>query len=292
MKIRAREISKAFDDKKVLDRVSFDLEEGKITGLVGRNGSGKTTLLKSMAGIYDMDGGSFSLDGEVLSKNPDIIKNIGFLPDSFDYFSYYSVKNIPNFYKTIYEDFDEEFFFREIKKQNLDPKRSVRTFSKGQKNILGLITILASNAKILLIDEILDGMDVLNKKEIVSYLIDAKEESRAILASSHELDQLSGICDNILYLTVEGKLIDTSDARINKLKKAQLVFKDQVPSNLLDKLVVVSQIGRVATVLINASDETFDKLIKRDDIIQYDILSPKIEDYFYLEKGGMKNEEI
>lgn len=58
MRIRAEKISKAFDEKKVLDNISFDLKEGMITGLVGRNGSGKTTLLKSLCGIYDMDGGS------------------------------------------------------------------------------------------------------------------------------------------------------------------------------------------------------------------------------------------
>ena len=86
MRIRAEKISKAFDEKKVLDDISFDLKEGMITGLVGRNGSGKTTLLKCLCGIYDMDGGNFSLDDKDLRENPSLIKNIAFLPDSFDYF--------------------------------------------------------------------------------------------------------------------------------------------------------------------------------------------------------------
>lgn len=285
MRIRAEKISKAFDEKKVLDNISFDLKEGMITGLVGRNGSGKTTLLKSLCGIYDMDGGSFSLDDKDLRENPSLIKNIAFLPDSFDYFNYYKVKNIPGFFKVIYEDFDETFFFEEIKRQKIVPDKNVRNFSKGQKNILGLITILASGAKILLIDEILDGMDVLNKKEILSYLIDAKDSGKAVFASSHELDQLSGISDYIFYLTKDGKLIDTSDERINQLRKIQLVFKDQVPESLDRRMILVNKIGRVATILVNASEKEVEEILNREDIAQYDILTPKIEDYFYLERG-------
>ena len=285
MRIRADKISKAFDEKKVLDNISFDLEEGMITGLVGRNGSGKTTLLKCLCGIYDMDEGSFNLDGKDIRENPSLIKNIAFLPDSFDYFNYYKVKHIPGFFRVIYEDFNEAFFLEEIKKQKIDPDKNVRNFSKGQKNILGLITILASRAKILLIDEILDGMDVLNKKEILSYLIDAKDSGKAVFASSHELDQLSGISDYIYYLTKDGKLIDTSDERINQLRKIQLVFKDQVPDNLDRRMILVNKIGRVATILVNQSKEEVEEILDRDDIIQYDILNPKIEDYFYLERG-------
>lgn len=285
MRIRADKISKAFDENIVLDNISFDLEEGMITGLVGRNGSGKTTLLKCLCGIYDMDNGNFNLDDKNIRENPRLIKNIAFLPDSFDYFNYYKVKHIPGFFRVIYEDFDETFFLEEIKKQKIDPDKNVRNFSKGQKNILGLITILASHAKILLIDEILDGMDVLNKKEILSYLIDAKDSGKAVFASSHELDQLSGISDYIYYLTKDGKLIDTTDERINQLRKIQLVFKDQVPDNLDRRMILVNKIGRVATILVNASKEEVEEILDREDIIQYDILNPKIEDYFYLERG-------
>ncbi len=285
MRIRADKITKAFGERKVLDNISFNLEEGMITGLVGRNGSGKTTLLKSLCGIYDMDEGSFSLDDKNIRENPSLIKNIAFLPDSFDYFNYYKVKNIPGFFKVIYEDFNESFFLEEIKRQKIDPDKNVRNFSKGQKNILGLITILASGAKILLIDEILDGMDVLNKKEILSYLIDAKDSGKAVFASSHELDQLSGISDYIFYLTKDGKLIDTSDERINQLRKIQLVFKDQVPDNLDRRMILVNKIGRVATILVNQSKEEVEEILKGEDLVQYDILTPKIEDYFYLERG-------
>ena len=132
-------------------------------------------------------------------------------------------------------------------------------------------------------------MDVLNKKLIMSYLLDAKDEGRSVFASSHELDQLSGLSDYIYYLTVDGKLIDTSDKKINKLKKVQIVFKEEIAKDLKESLILVSSLGRVATFLVNDDDYRLEKMLARDDIAQYDLLSPKIEDYFYLEAGGEEN---
>lgn len=292
MKIRVNNLVKSFEDRRVLDKISLDLEKGLITGLVGRNGSGKTTLFKCMSGIYDIDEGDFTIDGVSLKDDKALISKIAFLPDRFEYFNYYRARVIPDFYKVTYKDFDTDFFFTELNKNKIDPNQNIRNFSKGEKNILGLITILASNANILLIDEILDGMDILNSEKILAYLIDAKDQGRAIFASSHQIDKLSGIADNIYYLSLAGNLIDTSNREINQLHKAQVVFKEEIPREFLDQTIVVNKIGRVATVLINIDERKLSRFLNRDDVVQYDILNPKVEDYFYLEAGGINDEEI
>ena len=161
MIVEVNNISKSFDDKKVLDNISFNLSKGEMTGLVGRNGSGKTTLLKILAGIYNPDSGKFKIAGNSLAINPKAIEHVGYLPDSFDYFNFNKVKEIPEYYKILYPNFDEEFFLKELEKYNINLKQNMRSLSKGEKNLIGLITILSSNAKVILIDEILDGMDVL-----------------------------------------------------------------------------------------------------------------------------------
>ncbi|WP_296114674.1 ATP-binding cassette domain-containing protein [uncultured Anaerococcus sp.] len=278
-------LSKAFGQNHVLKYVSFDLRPGTITGIVGRNGSGKTTLLKILCGIYKADAGEFTLDKKKLVDKPDLIKHIGFLPDRFDYFSFYKAKDLPDFYKISYEDFDSDYFFTELNKNDIDPNQSIRNFSKGQKNLLGLITILASKADILLVDEILDGMDVLNKKLILSYILDAKEEGRTVLASSHELGYLAGICEEVLYLSKDGRLKNTSIEKEN-IKKIQVVVKDELPNLLIDNSVIVSSIARVKVILTKADDGLLKEMLKSDDIVQYDFLDLKIEDYFYMEEGG------
>lgn len=285
MMFKVKNISKSFGKNQVLKNVSFDLAPGTITGIVGRNGSGKTTLLKILCGIYKSDSGEFTIDEKRLENNPEMISHIGFLPDRFDYFSFYKAKDIPDFYKVIYENFDTDYFFCQLNKNEIDPNQNIRNFSKGQKNLLGLITILASKADVLLIDEVLDGMDVLNKKQIISYILDAKDAGRTVLASSHDLDHLTGICENILYLSKDGLLKNTSLDNKN-IKKVQVVVKEKLPKELADKAVVISTIGRVNVILIKADDQLLSHYLSNDEIVQYDMLNLKIEDYFYMEQGG------
>lgn len=286
MIVEAFNINKSFNDKKVLNDVSFSLKKGEITGLVGRNGSGKTTLLKILAGIYNQDSGKFKIAGNSLNINPRTIEKLAYLPDRFDYFNYDKVSDIPDFYKIIYPNFDIEFFNREIKKYKMNPKQSVRDFSKGEKNLLGLITILSTNAEVLLVDEILDGMDIINKRYIIEYLLDAKDKDCAVLASSHELSELSGICDNILYLSKEGKLSLTGQDEKRNLNKLQVVVLDKLPENIENKAVILSHIGRVYTILLDLEEEALMDILNTAEVVQYDRLDLKIEDYFYLEEGA------
>lgn len=285
MLFEVNNINKSFGKNEVLKDVSFSLLPGTITGIVGRNGSGKTTLLKILCGIYLADSGEFTLDKKKLSEDAKLISHIGFLPDRFDYFNYYKAKDVPEFYKIIYENFDSDYFFCELNKNEIDPNQTIRNFSKGQKNLLGLITILATKADIILVDEVLDGMDVLNKKLILSYILDAKDAGRTVLASSHDLDHLTGICEEILYLSKDGRLKNTSVDTKN-IKKIQIVVKDKLPKDLIDNSVLVSSLGRVNIILINASEDLLDHMLANDEIVQYDILNLKIEDYFYMEQGG------
>lgn len=288
MLVEVINLNKSFDEKKVLDNISFKLNEGNITGLVGRNGSGKTTLLKIIVGIYKHDSGKVKICGNSLEINPKTIEHIAYLPDRFDYFDYNKVKNIPDFYEILYPNFDREFFINEISKNNINLNQSVRNFSKGEKNLLGLITVLASNTKVILIDEILDGMDVINKRLITNYLLDAKDKGCAVFASSHELSDLTGICDNILYLSKDGKLSSTSEENNLNLHKIQLVVKDNLPNEIKEKAIILSNIGRVYTLLIDSNKEDLEKILADENVVQYDNLEIKVEDYFYLEEGARK----
>lgn len=286
MIVEVTNVNKSFDDKKVLDKVSLNLEKGYITGLVGRNGAGKTTLLKILAGIYKEDSGSIKIAGKSLKENPKAIKHLAYLPDSFDYFNYYKIYQLPEYYKILYPTFDTEFFNKELERLSFDQKASIRNLSKGEKNILGLIVVLASNADAILVDEVLDGMDVLNKRLISEYLLYAKEKGCAVFVSSHELGELSGICDFIYYLSKDGKLIETREDKNKALHKLQVVVKDHLPEDISKKAVIISDLGRVYTILLETSDEQVKKLLADEQIVQYDKLQVKIEDYFYLEQGA------
>ena len=284
MILTSKDISKVFDGKLILDNINFTLKTGEITGLVGRNGSGKTTLLKILSKILDPISGTVLVDDVDLFKNPKLIENIAYLPDSFDFFIYDTGNKAMDYYEIIYPKFNRKFVEEEAKKINIPLDQTIRSLSKGQSTLLGLLIILGTKANILLIDEALDGMDVINKELVLQYLIVAAENDHAILISSHQLDELQGITDNILYLSIDGKVENIKDNRDKSLNKVQIVVSESIPEDILKDSLLRFQLGRVYTVLMEGPEEEILHKLIRKEIVQFDILPLKLEDYFYWEK--------
>ncbi len=287
MIVEVMSLYKSFGKNKVLEDVNFSLDEGKIYALVGRNGSGKTTLLKIMADIYQKDLGKINIFGKSFKEDKHIIENIAYLPDRFDYFDYSSVEKMLGYYEVIYPNFDKRFVLKELEKNNIDIKKNLRSFSKGYKNLIGLLAVIGTNAKIVLLDEILDGMDVLNKEIILSYILDLKDFGRSVLASSHELEELAKVADETLYLSKNGKLTNLQKNK-EKFVKLQIVVKDELDPKILDRAVLRFKLGRVYTILIENRENLMDVIKNNESVVQFDILDPKIEDNFYWEKGRSK----
>lgn len=287
MIVEVMSLYKSFGKNKVLEDVNFSLDEGKIYALVGRNGSGKTTLLKIMADIYQKDLGKINIFGKSFKEDKHIIENIAYLPDRFDYFDYSSVEKMLGYYEVIYPNFDKRFVLKELEKNNIDIKKNLKSFSKGYKNLIGLLAVIGTNAKIVLLDEILDGMDVLNKEIILSYILDLKDFGRSVLASSHELEELAKVSDETLYLSKDGKLTNLQKNK-EKFVKLQIVVKDELDPKILDRAVLRFKLGRVYTILIENRENLMDMIKNNESVVQFDILDPKIEDNFYWEKGRSK----
>ena len=291
MKLKAENINMSFDKKRVLNNVSFEIESGKITALIGRNGSGKTTILKILSRILDAQSGETWIDDKNLLENPSLKENIAYLPDRFDYFNYEKGKAAIYYYETIYPDFDGNFLIDEAKKLDLSLETPIRNLSKGNKTILGLLIILATNAKIILVDEVLDGLDILNRETISRYLLDAAENGRAILVSSHQISELKGLSDKVLYLSMDGHLKEQQED--SGYSKFQIVTKEFLPKDIEEKVIVTSKLGRVYTVLFAGDKSLFKNYLNREEIVQYDELLVQLEDLFYLEnKEVQKNEKL
>lgn len=285
--LEIKNLKKTYGKKNVLDGINLKLEKGKILGLMGPNGSGKTTLLKIMADIYQKDLGKINIFGKSFKEDKHIIENIAYLPDRFDYFDYSSVEKMLGYYEVIYPKFDKRFVLKELEKNNIDIKKNLKSFSKGYKNLIGLLAVIGTNAKIVLLDEILDGMDVLNKEIILSYILDLRDFGRIVLASSHELEELAKVSDETLYLSKDGKLTNLQKNK-EKFVKLQIVVKDELDPKILDRAVLRFKLGRVYTILIENRENLMDMIKNNESVVQFDILDPKIEDNFYWEKGRSK----
>lgn len=290
MKLEIKNLSKKFEKKEVLNNINLEVKSGEVVSLVGRNGSGKTTLLKLITGVYQLDTGEITIDGVNIEQN-NLKSNIIYIPDKFDYFKYTKIKNIIKYYALAYDNFDEKFFKKELEKNKISLNKKVTELSKGQTVIFGVILGLACKTNFLLLDEPLDGIDIINIKLIINYIIEAQDSGVGILVSSHQLDYLENISDKIIYIDTTGKY----GKEVDKMaySKYQLVYEDKIPDEFanLDSVRIVSNIGRVYVVLVRGSFEETIDLIQESTPLQCDELPVLLEDIFIINnKGGAEND--
>ena len=290
MKLEIKNLSKKFEKKEVLNNINLEVESGEVVSLVGRNGSGKTTLLKLITGIYQLDMGEITIDGVNIEQN-NLKSNIIYIPDKFDYFKYTKIKNIIKYYELAYENFDKDYFEKELVKNKISLNKKITELSKGQTVIFGVILGLACRTNFLLLDEPLDGIDIINIKLIINYIIEAQDSGVGILVSSHQLDYLENISNRIIYIDTTGKYGKEVDKM--EYSKYQLVYEDKILDEFanLDSVRIVSNIGRVYVVLVRGSFEETRDLIQKSAPLQCDELPVLLEDIFIINnKGGAEND--
>ena len=283
MKLTIDNINKKFSKKIVLNNVSFTVSSGEIVALIGRNGSGKTTLLKILSGIYSQDSGEIGIEG---IDNKNIKKQLIYIPDRFDYFKNSKIKKVCEFYKLAYENFDEQYFKTELEKIKLSQTNRLSELSKWQLTIFSLILGISCRTKFILLDEPLDGIDVINTKVITNYILDAQSDGIGLLISSHQLNALENISDKVVYLD-DGVGV-SEEVNKDEYSKYQLVYQEKISEELRRNpdVRIISNIGRVYVVIMRGSYEVTQEIIQDKDLLQYDKLPIALEDIFLLNSKG------
>ena len=283
MKLTIDNINKKFSKKIVLNNVSFTVSTGEIVALIGRNGSGKTTLLKILSGIYSQDSGEIGIEGV---DNKNIKKQLIYIPDRFDYFKNSKIKKVCEFYKLAYENFDEQYFKTELENIKLSQTNRLSELSKGQLTIFSLILGISCRTKFILLDEPLDGIDVINTKVITNYILDAQSDGIGLLISSHQLNALENISDKVVYLD-DGVGV-SEEINKDEYSKYQLVYQDKIPAELRNNpdVRIISNIGRVYVVIMKGNYDATHDIIQDKDLLQYDKLPIALEDIFLLNSKG------
>ena len=283
MKLTIKKINKKFSKKIVLNNVSFTVSTGEIVALIGRNGSGKTTLLKILSGIYSQDSGEIGIEGV---DNKNIKKQLIYIPDRFDYFKNSKIKKVCEFYKLAYENFDEQYFKTELENIKLSQTNRLSELSKGQLTIFSLILGISCRTKFILLDEPLDGIDVINTKVITNYILDAQSDGIGLLISSHQLNALENISDKVVYLD-DGVGV-SEEVNKDEYSKYQLVYQEKISEELRcnPDVRIISNIGRVYVVIMRGSYEVTQEIIQDKDLLQYDKLPIALEDIFLLNSKG------
>jgi ABC-2 type transport system ATP-binding protein len=201
-------LCKSINSQYILNNINMNFKRGNIYSIVGANGSGKSMLLKSIAGLILPDKGTIKIYGEELRRG-EFYQKIGLLLDSPGLLPQYSaVKNLE-----ILASINNKISTREIKdflmKLGLNPedKRSVKKYSLGMKQKVGIVQALMENPEIIILDEPMNGLDE-NSAEIVrNLLFDLKNENKTIIITSHNKEDIELLSDYI-YKIEKGCLVD------------------------------------------------------------------------------------
>lgn len=206
MKLEFNQVVKKYDGFR-LD-CTMTVEEGCVTGLIGRNGAGKSTAFKAALGLIRLDGGSVTLDGKEVSELPAREKEkIGVVLSDSGFSGYLNIKDVVCIMKGMYKNFRKEEFLGRCKQFGLPLEKQIKEFSTGMKAKLKVLLAMSYEAKLLILDEPTAGLDVVARDEILDMLRDYMESGEnSILISSHISSDLEGLCDDI-YMIDNGKIV-------------------------------------------------------------------------------------
>lgn len=226
MVLTLREIEKAFGEKKVLKGITFTAEGGKAFGLLGRNGAGKTTTIRILMNVFSQDSGEVLLDGKPIDYNK---IGFGYLPEERGLYPKQKIV-------------DQLVYFAELKGMSRkDAVKSVdfwldrlgmsehrnkklETLSKGNQQKIQLITALAHDPDIVILDEPFSGLDPVNAMLLKEVVKETIAKGKIVLFSSHQMNYIEEFCDSIAILN-GGQIVLTGDLR---------EIKHNYPRNRLD----------------------------------------------------------
>ena len=248
-------VTKKFGDFTAVEDISFKVEPSSIYGLIGYNGAGKTTLLKTAAGIYKADEGTVLMDGADTYDNDTVRREMFYIPDDLYFPMNATINSMAKFYADYYPNFSMKTLNNLVEVFGLDPKKKIRGFSKGMQRQTEIILALASHPKYMLLDETFDGLDP-HKKEVTKKLfIEYVAESEcSLVISSHNLSELSELCDNVGLINGKQLVMDCSVYDISKnYSKIRLIFDRDVTENDFKNIKYKSlEIdGRVAMIIFD-----------------------------------------
>ncbi|PVX52264.1 protein involved in gliding motility GldA [Balneicella halophila] len=236
MSLKAENITKYYGTQCVLDKVSFILKEGEITGFLGPNGAGKTTTMNIITGYLQEWSGNVSILGKDLRANSfHLRKSIGYLPEHNPINEQLYVKEYLDYVAKIYlpKNKVHKAVKEVIEKVDLgkEQHKKIGQLSKGYKQRVGLAQALIHEPKVLILDEPTTGLDP-NQLELIRQLIRTEGKNKTVLLSTHIMQEVEALCDRTLIIN-KGKIVSDSQTQISsqvvKIAFAETITDLQLP---------------------------------------------------------------
>lgn len=294
-----REVTKVFHQKVAVSRVSFSLHQGEIFGLLGPNGAGKTTLIRMIMGIFYPDEGEIFLFEKPFSAN--LRKRIGYLPEERGLYLKQKVLDLLVYFGQLKGLSKKEALLEctnYLERFGLSESSylTAESLSKGMQQKVQLIVSLLGNPQLLILDEPFSGLDPVNIRMVKNLLQEFKDRGIPILLSSHQMNFVEEVCDQVLLID-HGKPLLNGPLRDIKGKHSEhaVVVEAQGSLENLSSIEEIQPLGDRKKILLKAqsSPQTFLKeLVEVAEVHSFEIYETPLEEIFVnLVSGGREKEK-
>jgi len=252
-----RQVKKYYATQKAVDDISFDIQKGSIFGLLGPNGAGKTTLLRMITGIFYPDEGTIFFEGAPFKPSEDIRK-IGYMPEERGMYKKMKIGEQALYLAQLKGLSKAEatekikYWFRKFEMETWW-KKKVEDLSKGMSQKLQFVITVLHEPSLIILDEPFSGLDPVNANLIKDEIFGLAKKGATILFSTHRMEQVEEICDQIVLVNLGKKILDGTVASIKQQ------FKENIFSIEADQIEKITDTA-IFTILKKEGQKVFVKI--------------------------------
>lgn len=224
--VKIEGLTKVYTNKRALNSINLVIPEGKIVGLLGPNGSGKSTMIKLINGLLEPTSGSIMIKGN--KPGIETKKIVSYLPERTYLNDWMNVQEILDFFADFYIDFNMNRAIEMLANLKISLSQKLKTMSKGTKEKVQLILVMAREADLYILDEPIGGVDPAARDYIIKTIINNYSEKSSIIIATHLIQEIESICDEVVFLS-QGNIIlqgNVDEIREEKGKSIDALFRE------------------------------------------------------------------
>ena len=289
--LEVENLVKYFSTQKAVDDISFSIKEGDIFGLLGPNGAGKTTLIRMITGIFYQDSGNINFDGKKFDPINDVTK-MGYMPEERGLYKKMKIGDHAIYLAQLkgLSRADAmtkiKFWFEKLEMQSWWNKK-VEDLSKGMSQKFQFVTTVLHEPKLIILDEPFSGLDPLNANLIKDEIYGLAKRGSTIIFSTHRMEQVEQICDNIVLVSLGKKILDGTVDEVKQQFKENIYkikVKDSLNNNQHASFNIISEKGNQMIVKINdgyRSNDVLQNFLQQDCTIEsFNEILPSLNEIF------------
>ncbi len=283
--IQVAGLIKKFGDFTALDGLDLTVKKGEVHGFLGPNGSGKSTTIRVLLGMLKKSGGEVTLMGEdPWEKATQLHRNLAYVPGDVNLWPNLTGGEAIDLLGDLRGGLDETKRKDLLQRFNLDPTKKFRTYSKGNRQKVALVSALASDVELYILDEPTSGLDPLMEAVFQEYIRGLKQQGKTVLLSSHILAEVEALCDRVTIIR-DGKTVETGELHeIQRLQRTNFEIKTKKSALSLKKIAGVHQFEKIdGGVRFEVEPDHLNAVVKQlasMDVTQMISHPPRLEELF------------